>query len=210
MNAVPLTNISAEKCVGSFVRHWVTLFGTPEHIFTDRGTQLISSLWLSMCNYLGAQQHHATAYHPQAQGQIDRLNRTLKNSLRCQDNANEWYDNLPWALMALRNSPKEDLGNFLSLILCLVTLYDSPGNSTTLVTTMALNPILMLLSASLDIMSHPYVSCHPAKQIVPPTWTKICFHLLQPTSKYEWTLIVPPCNLYIKGPTKFWLNFPSI
>ena len=65
-----------------------------------------------MCNHLDAQQHHATAYYPQAQNQIERLNGTFKNSLRCQDNANKWYDNPPWALMALRNSPKEDLGNF--------------------------------------------------------------------------------------------------
>ena len=50
MNAVPLPNISAEECVDAFIRHWVTLFGTPEHIFTDRGTQFTSSLWLSMCN----------------------------------------------------------------------------------------------------------------------------------------------------------------
>ena len=112
MNAVPLPNISAEECVDAFIRHWVTLFGTPEHIFTDRGTQCTSSLWLNTCNYLGTQQHHATAYHPQAQGPIERLNSTLKNSLRCQGNANDWYDNLAWALMALRNSPKEDFGNF--------------------------------------------------------------------------------------------------
>ena len=112
MNAVPLPNISAEDCVDAFIRHWVTLFGTSKHIFTDRGTQFTSSFKLSMCNYLRAQQHHAKAYHPQARGQIERLNRTLKNSLRCQDNANEWYDNQPWALIAMRNSPKEDLGNF--------------------------------------------------------------------------------------------------
>ena len=83
-----------------------------EHKITDCGTQFTSSLWHNMCNYLDAQQYHATAYHPQAKGQIERLNRTLKNSLRCQDDANEWYDNLMWALVALRNSPKEDLGNF--------------------------------------------------------------------------------------------------
>ena len=87
--------------------------------------------------------------------------------------------------MALRNSAKEDLGNFPPLILCLVTPYDFPGNSLVLVTTTALNLILMLLSASLDIVSRHYISCHPTKQIESTTWTKICFHLLQPTSMYE-------------------------
>ena len=65
-----------------------------------------------MNNYLGAQQHHATAYHSQAYGQIERFNRTLKSSLRRQDKTNEWYDDLPWALMALHNSTKKCLGNF--------------------------------------------------------------------------------------------------
>ena len=88
-NAVPLSNISAEGCVDTFIRHWVTLFGIPDHLFTDRSTQFYSSLWFNMWNYLGALQHYATAYHSQAQGQIERLYRTLKNSLRCQDNANE-------------------------------------------------------------------------------------------------------------------------
>ena len=56
-------------------------------------------------------------------------------------------------------------------------------------------------------MSRLYISGHPAKQIEPPTRTRICFHPLQPTSMFEWTLIVPPCNLYIKAPTKCSLNF---
>ena len=81
--------------------------------------------------------------------------------------------------MVLRNGPKEDIGNFPPTDFVLGHPIRSLGNSSTLVTTTVPNPILMLLSASLDIMSHPYVSCHPAKQIEPPTWTKICFHLLR-------------------------------
>ena len=81
MNAVSLPNISAEECVDEFIRLWVTLFGTPQHIFNDRGTRFTSSLWPNMCNYLGTQQHHAIAYHSQAQSQIERLNGTLSFSI---------------------------------------------------------------------------------------------------------------------------------
>ena len=62
-----------------------------------------------MCEYLGCQLHHSTAYHPQAQGMVERFNRTLKSSLRCTGNPSLWYDHLPWVLLALRNTPKEDL-----------------------------------------------------------------------------------------------------
>ena len=167
-------------------------------IFTDRGTQFSLSLWLSMCNYLGAQRHHATAYHPQAQGQIECLGRTLKNSLRCQDNANEWYGNLPWALMALRNSSKEDLGNFSPLNLCFITPYDSPKADP---------------DAFVSMCGHYVTSLHfmPPRQPDKPSYPdKNLFSPATTPSVYEWTLIVPPCNPYIKTPTKCSLNFPSI
>ena len=65
-----------------------------------------------LCYYLGSQLHHSTAYHPLAQGLVEYLNRTLKASLKCSDNPVHWHDRLPGVLMALRNSPKEDLKDF--------------------------------------------------------------------------------------------------
>jgi len=106
-----MVGISAQECADSFIRHWVTWAGCPQHIFTDRGTQFTSALWKELCNYLGSELHHSTAYHPQAQGLVERFNRTLKASLKCYENPSEWYDHLPWVLLALRNSPKDDLAN---------------------------------------------------------------------------------------------------
>ena len=39
------------------------------------------------------------------------LNRTLKIALKCAEAPTDWYDNLPWTLLSLRNQPKEDLDN---------------------------------------------------------------------------------------------------
>ena len=64
-----------------------------------------------MSGYLGCQLHHSTAYHPQAQGRIERLNRILKFSLKFFENPSEWYDQLPWVSLALPNSTKEDLAH---------------------------------------------------------------------------------------------------
>ena len=55
-------------------------------------------------------------------------------------------------------------------------------------------------------MSRLYLSCQPAKQIEPPTWARICFHLLQPTSMCEWThrsLLQP----VYQGPNKVLARF---
>ena len=65
-----------------------------------------------MSQYLGAKLHFATSYHPEAQGIIERFNRTLKTSLTCYGSPNDWYDHLPWVLLALRNTPKQDLSNY--------------------------------------------------------------------------------------------------
>ena len=112
MNAIPMVGITAEECVDSFIRHWVSWFGTPEHVYTDRGSQFSSPLWSQMYRFLGTQAHRFTAYHPQAQGPIERLNRTLKTSFKCWEDPTTWHDHLPWVLMALRNSPKDDLAGF--------------------------------------------------------------------------------------------------
>ena len=109
--AIPLSGITAEECVDAFIRHWVSWFGCPTDIYSDRGRQFTSSLWADMCCHLGAKTHQSTAYHPQAQGLVERLNRTLKTSLKCHENPSEWFDQLPWTVLALRNMPKEDLAN---------------------------------------------------------------------------------------------------
>jgi hypothetical protein len=51
---------------------WVSRFGIPEVITLDRGPQLISSLWASLCNLLNIQHTQMTAYHPQSNGMASR------------------------------------------------------------------------------------------------------------------------------------------
>ena len=50
-----------------------------------------------------------TAYHPQANGLVERLHRTLKASLKARLTGPNWVDELPWVLLGLRTMPKEDL-----------------------------------------------------------------------------------------------------
>ena len=54
---VPLTGIIADECINAFIRHWVSLFGCPEHLCTDRGKQFTSNHWLKMCRHLGSKSH---------------------------------------------------------------------------------------------------------------------------------------------------------
>ena len=103
--AISLLGISAQECIDAFIRHWVAWAGCHQH---RRGAQFLLA---ARSQYLGAKLHFATSYQPEAQGIIERYNRTLKTSLTCYGSSNDWYDHLPWVLQALRNTPKQDLSN---------------------------------------------------------------------------------------------------
>ena len=107
--AIPLKNIEAQTVARAFVHNWVARFGVPANITSDRGSQFTSELWSSMCKLLGAELHPTTAYHPQANGLIERFHRNLKASLKARLIGPNWMDELPWVLLGTRTTPKEDL-----------------------------------------------------------------------------------------------------
>ena len=107
--AIPITNAETQTIARAFVRNWVARFGVPASMTSDRGTQFVSELWNAMCNLLGTELHPTTAYHPQANGLIERVHRNLKASLKCRLTGPNWMDELPWVLLGTRTAPKEDL-----------------------------------------------------------------------------------------------------
>ena len=111
LEAVPIPNMETVTVARAYIQNWVARFGVPQHMTSDRGRQFISELWTAMSNLLGTELHPTTAYHPQANGLIERNHRDLKASLKCRLNGPNWVDELPWVLLGLRTAPKEDLGS---------------------------------------------------------------------------------------------------
>ena len=89
--------------------HWIARFGLPLDITSDRGSQFSSKLWTAITKLLGSKLHHTTAYHPQANGLVERFHRHLKSTIRARLNTPNWLDELPWVLLGIRTAPKEDL-----------------------------------------------------------------------------------------------------
>ena len=83
----------------------VPLFGVPDALLSDRGTNLLSHLMRDVCQLLGVTKLNTTAYHPQCDGMVERLNRTLKAMLRktCAKFGRQWDRFLPGVLWAYRN-----------------------------------------------------------------------------------------------------------
>ena len=87
----------------------VALVTQVSDLSSDRGPQFTSELWNAVAEGLGVKLHRTTAYHPQANGLIERFHRSMKVALRSSLTDGNWVDKLPWVLLGLRCAPKEDL-----------------------------------------------------------------------------------------------------
>ena len=105
--AYPIPDATSESCARSVIQ-WISRYGVPENITSDRGTPFTSQLWSSLTKLIGTKPHTTTAYHPQANGLIERFHRSLKASLMASCDSDKWFYQLPWVLLGLRTTPKED------------------------------------------------------------------------------------------------------
>ncbi|CAJ0919665.1 unnamed protein product [Ranitomeya imitator] len=110
----PLSGLpSAPKLAKLFIQHVLRLHGLPLHIVSDRGVQFISRFWRSLCKLLDVALEFSSAYHPQSNGQVERVNQVLTNYLRHFVNGHhsDWADLLPWAEFSYNNHVGESSSN---------------------------------------------------------------------------------------------------
>jgi transposase InsO family protein len=79
---VPLRTIAAFGVAKAFCDAWVFSYGPPRYLLSNIGTQFNAKFFLSVCRELIIANIFTTAYHPQTNGQVERFNRTIINSLR--------------------------------------------------------------------------------------------------------------------------------
>ena len=106
--AIPIPNVDTTTIVKAFVERWVSQFGCPATITTDRGPQFESTLFNTLTAYLGAHHIRTTAFHPAANGLVERFHRQLKAALSIRSPL-PWDETLPLVLLGIRTALKEDL-----------------------------------------------------------------------------------------------------
>ena len=79
--AGPIPDITEETVPKAFVSAWVCRFGCPGIVTTDQGRQLECTLFTSLSRLLGTKHGRTTAYHPCANGMVERLHRQHKAAL---------------------------------------------------------------------------------------------------------------------------------
>ena len=108
--AIPLPDAKTPTCTNALIQGWISRFGVPADITSDRGPQFTSSLWSNLNKMLGIKQQHTTAYHPQANGMVERLHRQLKDSLKARTTSPHWIEHLPFTLLGLQTTWREEPG----------------------------------------------------------------------------------------------------
>ncbi|KAL5569361.1 hypothetical protein UlMin_025936 [Ulmus minor] len=73
---------------------------------SDNGTQFDLTGLKKLCSNLGIRKHFSSVAHPQSNGQVEAVNKTIKNTLEQKLNGakGSWVDELPQVLWAYRTT----------------------------------------------------------------------------------------------------------
>jgi len=79
-------------------------FGLPCQLHSDLGKNFELKLFYELCFLTGVNKSHTTAFHPQSDGQTERMNRKLFQMLKttADDNPTTWPHRLPNVMAAYR------------------------------------------------------------------------------------------------------------
>ena len=97
---------TAEGCAKLFLQNIWKLHGLPSSIISDRDPVFIGEFWAKLMGRLDVRLRKSTTFHPQTDGQTERVNQSLEQYLHqyCNNEQDNWYDLLPLAEYAYNNS----------------------------------------------------------------------------------------------------------
>ena len=107
------TTVTAEGMAQLFVNTIFRLHGLPTDIVSDRDSKFTSVFWKELHRLLGTNLYMSTAFHPQSDGQTERMNRVLEETLRhyISPTQDDWEDHLPLIEFAINNSKQRSTGH---------------------------------------------------------------------------------------------------
>lgn len=109
--AYPIRKITT-KAVVKALTQFISIFGIPKIIQSDKGTSFTSRMFAEILRVLKVKHNQSIAYHAQSQGVLERFHQTLKALLcaYCVELNRDWEEGLPWLLLVARKVQQESLG----------------------------------------------------------------------------------------------------
>ena len=101
----------AKKYAQLYISRILYLHGVPKTIISDRGNQFVAHFWEQLHACLGTHIIRSSAYHPQIDGQTERINQILEDMLCAYVLAylQKWNECLPLAEFSYNNSYQESI-----------------------------------------------------------------------------------------------------
>ena len=82
--------------------------------FSDRGPQFTARSWQQLWRLTGTRLGYSSAYHPQTQGVVERMNAVVSQTLRCllheMNEKKRWEICLPTVEMVMNSMPNKSTG----------------------------------------------------------------------------------------------------
>ena len=106
VEAYAIPNQEAKTVASKLVGDFFFRFSIPERLHSDQGRQFESDLISHICQLLGIRKTRTTPYHPQSDGLVERLNRTLLHMLAtsAKDHPSDWEKFLQPVCLAYNTS----------------------------------------------------------------------------------------------------------
>ena len=161
----------------------------------DRGTQFASHLWEELCAFLGCKLVHTAAFHPESNGFLERLHRTLKAALKAQNNPRDLYSNLGLVLLGLRSTPKADI-DVSSTELRLGTTLRLPGQFFEEPVVQIHSDYCTQLSKFMSTIRAPPTQHHDTPRFYVEKALQACTHVFMKHDGAKSTFDIPYCGLF--------------
>ncbi|KAL0149332.1 hypothetical protein M9458_055370 [Cirrhinus mrigala] len=110
---IPLPKLpTALETVEALCEFVFRFYGLPDDIVSDRGSQFTSRVWTAFFKCLNVSISLTSGYHPESNGQTERLNQEITRFLRsyCHHNQSDWSKFLFWAEYAQNSLHKPSTG----------------------------------------------------------------------------------------------------
>ena len=106
------TDYSLDKLAELYIKEIVRLHGIPISIISDRDPRFTSRFWGKLQEALGTRLNFSTAFHPQTDGQSERVIQIMEDMLRsCGiDYEGSWDRHIPLVEFVYNNSFQSSIG----------------------------------------------------------------------------------------------------